>query len=101
MAKYGEHSRLGSWDRLGGWGGPWLGPLAAGEGGGEPRGWLQGQSRREGPPPGPFRWLMGTLRSHFLGTLVWAEAPHGAQVTPMPHSHAQEHTCRYAVWMPG
>lgn len=43
---------LGSWDRLGGrGGGPWLGPLAAGEGEGSPGGGCKDESRRQVGPP--------------------------------------------------
>lgn len=66
---------LGSWDRLGGrGGGPWLGPLAAGEGEGSPGGGCKDESRRQWDHR-PFRWLIGTGKAHFLGTLLWAQAP--------------------------
>lgn len=65
---------LGSWDRLGGRGSPWLGRLAAGEGEGSPGGSYK-DSQGEKWDHRPFRCLMGTYQIHFLGTLVWAEAP--------------------------
>lgn len=58
MAKYGEHSSAWELGQTGGGGrggGPWLGPLAAGEGEGSPGGGCKDESRRQvGPPSLPL-----------------------------------------------
>lgn len=98
MAKYGEHSSAWELGQLGGRGGPWPGPLAAGEGEGSPGGGYK-DSQGEKWDHCPFRCLLGTCKIHFLGILVWAEAStQGRTGDPHPTQPRTAHVCKHAVW---